>query len=224
MKELVPMNEYGILVNTKYKAMVDSRFVADLFEKNHQHVMEAVRKLIDDKSGYSSEFRRSNFRQSSYKNSQNRTQPCYLMTRDGFTALAMGFTGPRANQFKELYIKRFNEMEEQIKYLQSLKDLHPQLTGVIKSVHEKPQFYHYSSEMDMLNRIALGMTAKQFRELHHIPASEAIRPHLTSDELALLDMLQRFDIGFVIAVPDYQQRKRLLEYQALKWKQSKDGE
>ena len=53
MKELVPMNDYGIFASAKYEAMVDSRFVAEAFEKNHQHVMESIRNLLSDKSGYS---------------------------------------------------------------------------------------------------------------------------------------------------------------------------
>ncbi len=219
MKELVPMNDYGIFATARYEAMVDSRFVAEVFNKNHQHVMEAIRKLISEESGYSSEFRQSNFRQSSYVNEQNKKQPCYAMTRDGFTALVMGFTGRKANQFKEAYIRRFNEMEDQIRYLQSLREQHPQLTAAIKSMHDEPKFYHYSNEMDMLNKIALGMTAKQFRELHNIPENAPLRPFLTQSEAALLDLLQNFDIGFVVAVPDFHQRQQMLEYQAMKWKE-----
>ena len=49
MKELIPMNDYGIFANVDYEPMVDSRFVADVFEKNHQHVMESIR-ILDRKS------------------------------------------------------------------------------------------------------------------------------------------------------------------------------
>ena len=220
MKTLVPMDdEFGIFANSKYEVMVDSRFVATVFEKGHKDVLKAIRNILDN-SGFSQEFRLRNFAPSSYKNEQNKKQPCYVMTRDGFTALVMGFTGKKADQFKECYIKRFNEMEEQIQYLQSLREQHPQLTDAIKSVHENPKFYHYSNEMDMLNKIVLGMTAKEYRQLKRIPESEPIRPYMSSDEVALLDRLQNFDIGFVVAVPDFQQRKQMLEYQAMKWKQA----
>ena len=218
MKELVPMNEYGIFANAKYEAMVDSRVVANVFKKEHFHVLRDIVKLTETKSGLSEDFINKNFRKDSYKDSTGRKLPCYRLTRDGFTVLVMGYNGARAVQFKEAYIKRFNEMEEQIKYLPSLREQHPQLTAAIKSVHDEPKFYHYSNEMDMLNRIALGMTAKQFRELHHIPANEPIRPYLSSEEANLLDILQNFDIGFVIAVPDFQQRRQMLEYQAMKFK------
>ena len=123
-------------------------------------------------------------------------------------------------QFKEAYIKRFNEMEDHIKYLQSLREQHPQLTAAIKSVHENPKFYHYSNEMDMLNRIVLGMTAKEFREKNNIPAENPIRPYLSDYDAELLNRLQTFDVGFVVAIPDFYQRKQMLEYQAMKWRET----
>ena len=217
MKELVPMNDYGIFASAKYEAMVDSRFIAEIFEKEHYHVLRDIAKITDTKSGLSEGFIKQNFCRDTYKDSTGRKLPCYRLTRNGFVILVMGYTGEKAMHFKELYIKRFNEMEEQIKYLQSLREQHPQLTAAINSMHETPKFYHYSNEMDMLNKIALGMTAKQFREAHNISNDEPIRPHLTSTQIALLDLLQNFDIGFVIAIPDFQQRKQLLEYQAMKF-------
>lgn len=221
MKTLVPMDdEFGIFASTKYEAMVDSRFVAEFFEKQHFHVLRDIEKLTDTKSGLSEDFILKNFKKDKYQDSTGRKLPCYLLTRDGFTILVMGYTGEKAMHFKERYIKRFNEMEEQIRYLQSLREQHPQLTDAIKSVHENPKFYHYSNEMDMLNKIVLGMTAKEYRQLKRIPESEPIRSYMSSDEVALLDRLQNFDIGFVVAVPDFQQRKQMLEYQAMKWKQA----
>ena len=224
MKELVPMNDYGIFASAKYEAMVDSRFVAEVFEKQHKHVLRDITKITETKSGLSEDFVKKNFRKDSYKDSTGRNLPCYRLTRDGFTVLVMGYTGAKAMQFKEAYIKRFNDMEEQIKYLQSLREQHPQLTAAIQSVHEEPKFYHFSNEMDMLNRIVLGMTAKQFREANHIPAEQPIRPYLSVTDVELLNKLQIFDVGFVVAIPDFQQRKQMLEYQAMKLRNTQINE
>ena len=218
MKELVPMNDYGIFASAKYEAMVDSRFVAEFFDKQHFHVLRDIEKLTDTKSGLSEDFINKNFKKDKYQDSTGRKLPCYRLTCDGFTVLVMGYTGEKAMHFKELYIKRFNEMEEQIKYLQTLREQYPQLTDVIKSMHKNPENHHYNNEMDMLNRIVLGMTAKEFRQVKNIPESEPIRPYMTSYEVVLLDRLQNFDIGFVIAIPDFQQRKQMLEYQAMKFR------
>lgn len=194
--------------------------VAECFEKEHKDVMRAIRNIIKE-SGFSDEFGRRNFTPSSYKNLQNKTQPCFVMTRDGFTALVMGFTGKKADQFKEAYIRRFNEMEAHILKIQALRDQFPPLTDAIRDIHENPQPYHYSNEADMLNRIVLGMTAKQYREKHHIDKCDPIRPHLSEDEAALLEYLQRVDVGFVYCIHDFQERKQKLEWCAMKWREKR---
>ena len=117
MKELIPKDKYGVFVDTKDTARVDSLYVAQYFKKEHKNVLRDITRITDPKSGLSEEFVRLNFEPSSYTNSQNKKQPCYMMTRDGFTMLVMGYTGRKAMRFKELYIRRFNEMEQFIKTL-----------------------------------------------------------------------------------------------------------
>ena len=91
------------------QAVTSSLQVAEYFGKKHQHVMEKVRALLDE---LPSEWGVSNFRQSSYFNLQGKEQPCYEMTKDGFTLLAMGFTGKKAIEFKINYINAFNQMAD----------------------------------------------------------------------------------------------------------------
>lgn len=55
------------------------------------------------------------FVESTYQNSRGKTYKCYLMNRDGFSLLAMGFTGKEALQWKLKYIEAFNKMEETLK-------------------------------------------------------------------------------------------------------------
>lgn len=87
--------------------------IAELTGKQHAHIMRDIRSLLAQ--GVS----QSNFGLSSYKQLQPRggykELPMYYMTRDGFTFLAMGFTGKVAAQFKEAYIAAFNEMEEKLR-------------------------------------------------------------------------------------------------------------
>lgn len=134
------------------------------------------------------------------------------MTRDGFTMLVMGFTGKKAAQFKEMYIKRFNEMEQTIKTLVSAREQFPMLTEQIRLLHDSPKPYHFSNEADMLNRLALGQTAKQFREARGLNKGESIRPYLTKEQLDLLDRLQTIDLGLLVSTPDFETRKRFLEW------------
>ena len=212
MRELIPKDQYGVFADTNDTARVDSLFVAEFFEKRHDHVIRDIRKITAPKSGLSDNFIHSNFKADSYKDSTGRKLPCYFMTRDGFTMLVMGFSGQKAMKFKELYIRRFNEMECFIKTLVSARQEFPLLTANIKLLHENPKPYHFSNECDMLNRIVVGMTAKQFRLANGIEKGKSIRPYLSDEQIKMLDTLQKVDVGLLVAVPDYQQRKRHLEW------------
>lgn len=215
MKQLIPIDEHGMFASMKDVALVDSRFVAEAFEKNHKDVLRNIDHILSEDSGYSTEFNRRNFAPINYTDARGRKQRCYAMTRDGFTALAMGFTGKKAARFKEFYIKRFNEMEQFINTLVSTREQFPKLTAQIQLLYPDAKPYHYSNECDMLNRIVLGMSAKQFRERHGLQKGQSIRPLLRDDQIAMLDLLQTVDMGLLLAEPDYAQRKRHLEWYAI---------
>ncbi|HDI3439577.1 TPA: Rha family transcriptional regulator [Listeria monocytogenes] len=212
MRELIPKDQYGVFADTNDTARVDSLFVAEFFEKQHKHVLRDIARITEPKSGLSENFINTNFKSDSYKDSTGRKLPCYFMTRDGFTMLVMGYSGQKAMKFKELYIRRFNEMECFIKTLVSARQEFPLLTANIKLLHENPKPYHFSNECDMLNRIVVGMTAKQFRLANGIKKGKSIRPYLSDEQITMLDTLQKVDVGLLVAVPDYQQRKRYLEW------------
>ena len=139
-------------------------------------VLRDIRQLME--SGLSEEFRRLNFEQSKYINEQGHKMPCCHLTRDGFTMLAMGYTGEKAMRFKEAYIKRFNEMEKQIAAVKRLRDECPMLLDALKEMSDGPHIY--SNEMNMLNRIVFSMTAKQYREKHGLSKATPIRSHCTA--------------------------------------------
>lgn len=84
-----------------------SRDVAKFFAKKHHHVLRDIINL-----DCPPDFIESNFGFNEYKDSIGRKLRMYEMTRDGFTLLAMGFTGQKAMQFKIAYIEAFNSMEK----------------------------------------------------------------------------------------------------------------
>lgn len=90
--------------------VADSRDVADYFEKAHKNVLYAIREL-----DCSVEFHRLNFKPFKINDLTGVSTSHYEMTKDGFTFLAMGFTGAKAARFKEAYIAQFNAMEEEIR-------------------------------------------------------------------------------------------------------------
>lgn len=90
----------------KEHAVVSSRYVAENFKKQHQHVTQAIEKLISENSLVKSMFIRNY-----YDTERGKTYKEYLMNRDGFSLLVMGFTGKEALEWKLKYINAFNQME-----------------------------------------------------------------------------------------------------------------
>ena len=104
---------------TNDQALTNSLLVAKSFGKEHKHVLDSIRKLIEGCAEISAD---PMFEETTYVNEQNgQAYPMYLMNRDGFTLLVMDFKGKRAMQFKLEYIKAFNSMEEHIKASQKPK-------------------------------------------------------------------------------------------------------
>lgn len=113
MKELVVMHDKT--------AVTTSLKVAEIFNKDHKHVIEAIENKIQ--SAENSADYKNMFAESTYKDGRNREQKMYYMNRDGFSFIAFGFTGKKADNFKLQYIDAFNHMEEQIKLPTSPREL-----------------------------------------------------------------------------------------------------
>lgn len=92
------------------KIFTNSLYVAKNFDKRHDNVLRDIENIIKKNH----EFSLLNFEESSYMNLKNKSQPMYLMTKQGFSILAMGFTTDKAFEFKIKYIQKFEEMEKLI--------------------------------------------------------------------------------------------------------------
>ena len=84
--------------------------IAEHFGKRHTHVLRAIRNLLAELP----ENARPNFGLSEFTDGTGRKLPAYRITRDGFTLLAMGFTGKEAMQWKVAYLTAFNQMEAEL--------------------------------------------------------------------------------------------------------------
>lgn len=102
------------------QVLVNSRDIAARFNKQHAHILRAIKSLE-----CSDNFTASNFGASEYTDPTGRKVPCYNMTRDGFVFLVMGFTGKEAARFKEAYIQAFNEKEAQLQALNGAETTPP---------------------------------------------------------------------------------------------------
>ena len=98
-----------ILSTQNGEPVASSRQIAESFEKNHRDVLRAVDNLKEDVRNFA-----QMFFETTVPDSYGREQRAYLMKRDGFTLLAMGFTGKAALEWKLKYIAAFNEMEKKL--------------------------------------------------------------------------------------------------------------
>lgn len=126
MSALIPINN----VNVAFEIVGDEIFanslqIAEVFDKGHHNVLRLISNLPKD------EFFTQNFKESSYLNKQNRKQPCYNLTRDGFSLLVMGFTGAKAYKWKIEFIKAFNLMEAELTRIKAAEqNSQPPLTQI----------------------------------------------------------------------------------------------
>lgn len=97
-----------ILSTQNGEPVASSREVAKRFGKEHKNVMQAVANLVAENSAAKSMFHPATFE------NRGKKYPMYLMNRDGFALLAMGFTGKEAVTWKLKYIEAFNQMDKQL--------------------------------------------------------------------------------------------------------------
>ena len=103
------MNELVFIQNNEI--LVSSKDIANNFSKRHDNVLRDIENIKEKDVPNFEEM----FHKGESKDSYGRSQPCYFMNRDGFTLLAMGFTGKQALDWKIKYINAFNQMEKQLK-------------------------------------------------------------------------------------------------------------
>lgn len=115
----------------------NSRDVASFFEKEHRNVLASIDSLIEQEPRLAL----LNFQQGYYllENTGKQQHRCFDMSRDGFTLLAMGFTGNKALKWKMRYIEAFNAMEAELRRAAPIVDLNDPawLRGQLLSYTEK---------------------------------------------------------------------------------------
>lgn len=97
-----------ILSTQNGEPVASSREVAKRFGKEHKYVLAAIRQILVAENSATKFFHETAFEY------RGQRFPEYLMNRDGFALLAMGFTGKEAVTWKLKYIEAFNQMEKQL--------------------------------------------------------------------------------------------------------------
>ena len=132
------MNELVVVRNDVL--VTDSRTVAEYFGKKHKNVIRDVENIIDDLKaidveetaplcdGLKNEPVKEMFFVDTYIDAKGESRKMYWLTEDGFTLLAMGFTGVKALKVKLAFIAEFNRMRN------ALRDRHALIPNVADAV------------------------------------------------------------------------------------------
>ena len=123
--------------------------VAEYFGKSHKHVLDSIKKLIEQISRLNfgqrmdgeNEFSRPNFRPRDYKDARGKTYPMFEISHDGFALLAMGFTGQKALEWKIQFLNAFREMERQLqernnRWVRVIDQVRPSLRPVVEGTEQ----------------------------------------------------------------------------------------
>lgn len=178
------MNDIA-LFNQGGKILASSRDVSEKFNKRHDHILRDIESFQKDIPNFGDIF----FKDKS-PDKYGRNQKIYLMNRDGFSLLCMGFTGKKALEWKLKYIDAFNQMEEKLKsgeYLSEEEKLKLKLFSKdpleVASAHnrlvelataplvnqieeQKPLVYFANKVSDSSNLIDMGKMAKLLKDEH----------------------------------------------------------
>ena len=161
MKDLVFKSEKGNPVTT-------SLLIAGKFGKRHSDVLRAIDELLSKltENECKRNFALIDPREINQPNGGTRKERVFIMTRDGFTLLVMGFTGKEALKFKIEYINAFNQMEQQLKAVSTpanltrLQLLEMALEAEKKVLSLQPKADYADRVIETENRVDIGQAAK----------------------------------------------------------------
>ena len=185
-------------VNKEEVTVVTSIDVSETFGKRHDHVLRDVEKLKKDIPNFG-----EMFFETTMPDSYGRSQKAFLMNRDGFTLLVMGYTGEKAMKFKIAYIKQFNAMEQAL--IGKMKErekgiaVRQALTKAIQqsSENERMHGHAYSTYTDIVYKVVFGKTAKQLREEYGITKKDNLRDYFNADEISKVQSVEMIVSGLV---------------------------
>lgn len=196
--------------------VVSSKQVAEHFGKFHKDVLKSIRDILAAENSATKFYHETTFE------NRGKQYLMYLMDRDGFSLLVMGFSGKEALKWKIKYIEAFNSMEQRLKLIEQQelgrlmerirsKEARKTLTDEIKetvpeSPHKKFIYKHYT---DLAYKVAFGMNAKQLREILGLRKTDNIRDHLSKDGLNKIIAIESVIRGYLKLGKDYDNIKNL---------------
>ena len=182
MENLITKTEDGKLV-------VSSRRVADDFKKRHSDVIEKIQQLIKAEKSVM-----SMFIESSYKAGTGKNYKEYLLTRDGFSLLVMGFNGREALEWKLKYIEAFNAMERKLKEISKPDSymIDDPIERAKRWIEEREQYNKVAAELEEQNSFVNKISESNGSMLVREVAKLASKGDITIGEKALWNKLREW--------------------------------
>lgn len=212
--------------------VVSSRDIAENFEKQHSEVLkriqgydrngEHINGLLDEIG--SSVNTLQYFIPSQYKDASGKNNIEYFLPRDGFSLLVMGFTGPKALEWKLKYIQAFNEMETELKRLYEERKqweierakgvlVRHILTDTIKlkiadSPHKKFAYPNYTK---LIYKTIFGKPLKELQKEFGVKSRETIRDYLNAEQLKEVEAMEMLISSLINIGWGYEQIKNFIQ-------------
>lgn len=196
-----------------------SRKVAEVFGKEHYNVLRDIESL-----SCSTNFAALNFEVSCYKDKSGKNNKEYIITKDGFVMLVMGYTGERAMRFKEAYIAEFNAMDKELKRIYRERqqwEIERQkgilvrhiLTDTIKmKVADSPyKKFMYPNYTKLIYKTLFGKNMKELQALYGVKGKESIRDYVTADELKQIESMEMLVSSLINCGWGYDQIKGFIQ-------------
>ena len=182
MENLITKTEDGKLV-------VSSRRVADDFKKRHSDVIEKIQQLIKAEKSVM-----SMFIESSYKAGTGKNYKEYLLTRDGFSLLVMGFNGREALEWKLKYIEAFNAMERKLKEISKPDSymIDDPIERAKRWIEEREQYNKVTAELEEQNSFVNKISESNGSMLVREVAKLASKGNIIIGEKALWNKLREW--------------------------------
>ncbi len=196
------------------RVAVTSLDVAETFGKEHYHVLEDIRTI---ESGISSPEFSGLFLKETYTASNGKKNPMFIMNRDGFTLLVMGYTGESAMRYKLAYIRQFNAMEEALqgKLVERQKGIavRQALTKALQQSNEDARMHGhaYSTYTNCIYKVLFGMDANQLREKFGVGKRDNLRDRFAPEELRAVQSMECLVSGLVDCGWEYMQIKEFIQ-------------
>lgn len=172
-----------LVIMQNQQAVTTSLNVAKHFEKRHDHVIRDIDSLKKDVPNFGEIFSETNI-----PDSYGRNRRAYYMNRDGFTLVAMGFTGKKALKFKLKYINAFNRMEATIKNQLAIKSDPYKVSTQLKQVAEVNRI---QSQTNKNQAEAIGHLKDVYSDTVYTPHTE-IKTYYTDDLTKIGDFAKIF--------------------------------